>query len=153
MDELLPDLARADLTAAGRDLVKNGRPVRLDDPGQVARLEKGPSAAETIRLFGPDGRLSALARLKESSFDLVVTFNGTSFDLPFIRRAFPNISLPAVHIDLRFVMRRLGYRGGLKKIEKEINTVKDKIASLEADAAAIAGQRERLEAHDVRLLL
>jgi hypothetical protein len=61
-----------------------------------------------------------------SSFDLVVTFNGTSFDLPFIRRAFPNISLPAVHIDLRFVMRRLGYRGGLKKIEKEVGVERER---------------------------
>jgi uncharacterized protein len=55
-----------------------------------------------------------------SDFDLLVTFNGTSFDLPFIRRAFPNISLPAAHIDLRYVLRRLGYRGGLKKIEREL---------------------------------
>jgi uncharacterized protein YprB with RNaseH-like and TPR domain len=55
-----------------------------------------------------------------SGFDLVITFNGTSFDLPFIRRAFPHITLPAVHIDLRFVLRRLGYRGGLKKIEREV---------------------------------
>jgi uncharacterized protein YprB with RNaseH-like and TPR domain len=61
-----------------------------------------------------------------SSFDLVVTFNGTSFDLPFIRRAFPNISLPTVHIDLRFVMRRLGYRGGLKKIEKEMGLERER---------------------------
>jgi len=66
MDELLPDLSRADLTAAGRDRIKNGRPVRLDDPSLVARHEKGASPGDTVRLFGPDGRLSALARLKES---------------------------------------------------------------------------------------
>jgi hypothetical protein len=66
LDELLPDLSRADLTATGQDRVKNGRPVRLDDPNHVARHEKGASPADTVRLFGPDGRLSALARLKES---------------------------------------------------------------------------------------
>jgi uncharacterized protein YprB with RNaseH-like and TPR domain len=42
-----------------------------------------------------------------------------------IRRFFPNISLPAVHIDLRYLLKRLGYRGGLKKIEKELNIVRD----------------------------
>jgi len=32
-----------------------------------------------------------------SEYDLVITFNGAAFDLPFIRRWFPNISLPAGH--------------------------------------------------------
>jgi len=54
-----------------------------------------------------------------SEYDLLITFNGTTFDLPFIRRAFPGISLPPAHIDLRFLLNRLGYRGGLKKIEKD----------------------------------
>jgi len=55
-----------------------------------------------------------------TDYDLVITFNGGSFDLPFIRRTFPNISLPPGHIDLRYVFNSLGYRGGLKRIEKEL---------------------------------
>jgi uncharacterized protein YprB with RNaseH-like and TPR domain len=55
-----------------------------------------------------------------SAYDLIITFNGTSFDLPVIRQVFPAISLPPVHIDLRFVLNRLGYRGGLKKIERDV---------------------------------
>jgi uncharacterized protein YprB with RNaseH-like and TPR domain len=51
-------------------------------------------------------------------YEIVVTFNGSLFDLPVIRRHFPHIVLPPVHIDLRFFLRRLGYRGGLKTIEK-----------------------------------
>lgn len=53
-----------------------------------------------------------------TSYELVITFNGSHFDLPFVRRQFPNISLPPAHIDLRFFLKRLGYRGGLKAIEK-----------------------------------
>ncbi len=53
-----------------------------------------------------------------ASYDLVITFNGSQFDLPFIRRQFPNIFLPPVHIDLRFFLKKLGYQGGLKAIEK-----------------------------------
>jgi uncharacterized protein YprB with RNaseH-like and TPR domain len=51
-------------------------------------------------------------------YHLIITFNGSQFDLPFIRRRFPYVSLPPAHIDLRFFLRRLGYRGGLKAIEK-----------------------------------
>ncbi len=61
-----------------------------------------------------------------SSYDLVVTFNGASFDLPFIRRWFPGISLPPGHIDLRFLLKKLGYTGGLKKIEKDLGIDRDK---------------------------
>ena len=53
-----------------------------------------------------------------ASYDLIITFNGSQFDLPFIRRQFPNISLPPAHIDLRFFLKKLGYTGGLKRIEK-----------------------------------
>jgi len=60
-----------------------------------------------------------------SCYELVITFNGSSFDLPVIRKYFPNISLPPGHIDLKFVFNRLGYRGGLKKIEKELGISRD----------------------------
>jgi len=60
-----------------------------------------------------------------ASYDLVITFNGSSFDLPFIRETFPGISLPPGHIDLRFFLKRLGYKGGLKHIEKEFGISRD----------------------------
>ncbi len=60
-----------------------------------------------------------------ASYDLVITFNGSSFDLPFIRQSFPGISLPPGHIDLRFFLKRLGYKGGLKHIEKEFGISRD----------------------------
>ncbi len=59
-----------------------------------------------------------------ADYDLVITFNGACFDLPFIRGCFPGISLPKGHIDLRFVLKKLGYEGGLKKIEKDLGIVR-----------------------------
>ena len=59
-----------------------------------------------------------------TSYDLVITFNGAQFDLPFIRRQFPNICLPPAHIDLRFFLRKLGYCGGLKAIERAYGLVR-----------------------------
>lgn len=50
-------------------------------------------------------------------YRVIVSFNGKCFDVPFLERFF-NITLPQAHIDLRFVLKKLGYSGGLKKCEK-----------------------------------
>ncbi len=54
------------------------------------------------------------------SFALIVSYNGKCFDLPFLRREFGGFYLPAAHIDLRYVLARLGYRGGLKACEQAL---------------------------------
>ncbi len=59
-----------------------------------------------------------------ASYDLVITFNGSQFDLPVIRLHFPHIALPPAHIDLRFFLRKLGYCGGLKAVEKSFGLVR-----------------------------
>jgi uncharacterized protein YprB with RNaseH-like and TPR domain len=56
-------------------------------------------------------------------WSLLVTFNGLSFDVPILRRAFPEWTPPAGHIDLRHVLARLGHHGGLKAIEVAIATL------------------------------
>jgi uncharacterized protein YprB with RNaseH-like and TPR domain len=50
---------------------------------------------------------------------LIVTFFGTGFDLPFLRRAY-QMEFPQLHIDLCFLLKRLGYSGGLKQVEREL---------------------------------
>ncbi|GJL54158.1 MAG: hypothetical protein NPIRA02_12900 [Nitrospirales bacterium] len=62
-------------------------------------------------------------RLREEleQYDLLVTFFGSGFDLPYIRNQFPRISLDHPHFDLCFAARRLGYKGGLKHIEGEFD--------------------------------
>lgn len=55
---------------------------------------------------------------------LLVTFFGTLFDLPFIKRAFPGIQLPQLHVDLCYLFRRLGRKGGLKSIERQLGIVR-----------------------------
>jgi uncharacterized protein len=49
-----------------------------------------------------------------------VTFNGNCFDLPVLRRAFPELPAPTLHLDLRGVTRRMGLGGGLKAIEDRL---------------------------------
>ena len=52
-------------------------------------------------------------------YDLVVTFNGAAFDLPYIEHHFGSIFKHVAHIDLRFPLKRAGYSGGLKAIERQ----------------------------------
>ena len=63
-----------------------------------------------------------LADLREAleKYDLIVTFNGASFDLPFIEHHFGSVFRHTAHIDLRFPLRRIGFRGGLKSIERQL---------------------------------
>lgn len=53
-------------------------------------------------------------------YSVVITYNGSGFDLRFLRLAFPDLVLPPVHIDLRWTSRRLGLNGGLKEVEKTL---------------------------------
>ena len=52
-----------------------------------------------------------------SRFAVWVTFFGGGFDLPMLRRRFPHLPFDQLHIDLCPALRRLGYKGGLKRIE------------------------------------
>ena len=56
-----------------------------------------------------------------AKYDLLVTFFGSGFDLPYIRYKYPNVMLDHPHFDLCFAARRLGYKGGLKHIELEFD--------------------------------
>ncbi|PMP67467.1 MAG: hypothetical protein C0190_03240 [Thermodesulfobacterium geofontis] len=53
-----------------------------------------------------------------SSVPIWITFGGENFDLPFIKKTFPHLKTPLIHIDLFFLTKEVGLRGGLKKIEK-----------------------------------
>lgn len=55
-----------------------------------------------------------------ASADTLVTFNGTTFDLPFLQQTFENVRLPEAHIDLRYAARRHGLSGGQKAIEQAL---------------------------------
>jgi predicted nuclease with RNAse H fold/uncharacterized protein YprB with RNaseH-like and TPR domain len=52
--------------------------------------------------------------------EILVTFNGTLFDLRFLREKLSSLTIPAVHLDMRFLLSRLGYRGTLKAIEQQL---------------------------------
>lgn len=53
-------------------------------------------------------------------YQTLVTFFGSGFDIPFIRRTYPDLKIDQLHVDLCHLLRRIGLTGGLKKIETHL---------------------------------
>jgi uncharacterized protein YprB with RNaseH-like and TPR domain len=77
----------------------------------------GIHSDEGTKIFMKDKDLDKFSR-ELKKYDKIVTFNGKCFDLPFIKNKFPDTNFPIFHTDLRYVMADLGFRGGLKNIER-----------------------------------
>jgi uncharacterized protein len=72
----------------------------------------------TIQLVGGGVRDLPLYEALDG-VETLVTFNGSSFDLPIIRkRLYADLKRDFAHCDLLYVCRRHGLRGGLKKVEE-----------------------------------
>lgn len=61
-------------------------------------------------------------KLKE--FDIVVTFNGKQFDIPFIQNHF-SYEYDFIQLDLRYMFKEIGFQGGLKSIETQIGITRN----------------------------
>jgi uncharacterized protein YprB with RNaseH-like and TPR domain len=84
-------------------------------------------------------------------YALLVTYNGSTFDLPFLRRQL-RVELPQAHIDLRFVLGSLGYRGGLKECERRLGVRREGLEEVDGFVAVLLwheyqwrGNRQALE--------
>jgi uncharacterized protein YprB with RNaseH-like and TPR domain len=76
-------------------------------------------------------------------YDLLVTFNGKTFDLPLIERDL-GIPIHQAHIDMKVFLHRLGYHGGLKRIERQWGIIReDAIAGLTGFDAVLLWARYR----------
>ena len=72
----------------------------------------------------------------------LVTFNGSLFDLAFLAKSFPELSLPKAHADLRFLARRVGLTGGQKAIERELGIqVRGGVEDLDGGQAVLLWHR------------
>ena len=63
-------------------------------------------------------------------YNLLITYNGKCFDIPFIEQFF-NISINHSHIDLRYVLHNLGYSGGLKGCEKQFGISRNELEGID----------------------
>ncbi len=101
--------------------------------GRVAYLDietngaTGPDCVTVIGLYR-EGQVHQFVR-GENLLDfpdaldevaVLVTFFGAGFDLPVLRETFPLLRFDQLHVDLCPALRRLGFSGGLKKIEAAV---------------------------------
>ncbi len=94
---------------------------------ETTGLDIGRDALTVVGLYDGTRRRSFVrgANLEDlpqalEACQLLVTFNGSRFDVPFLRRAFPRMRLDQLHLDLMNPLHRLGYWGGLKRIERRL---------------------------------
>lgn len=110
-------------------------PQYMDRVGFLDIETNGSFGADSITVIGvydgDESRLYVKHRdLEEFATDaenyaLWVTFFGTGFDVPFLRRRFPDTTFDQLHVDLCPLLRRLGFKGGLKRIERQIGIARD----------------------------
>jgi uncharacterized protein YprB with RNaseH-like and TPR domain/predicted nuclease with RNAse H fold len=101
----------------------------------------GTSDGHNIKIFLRDNNLSEIVDYLQN-FQIVVTFNGKLFDLRFIKKAFPGIKMPPVHIDLRYLLRSLGVNGSLKDIERMLGLKRDSdVENIRGGEAAVLWTR------------
>ena len=53
-------------------------------------------------------------------YKLIITFNGSTFDIPYLNKKYPGLIPKIPHIDLRHLCNKIELKGGLKQIEKQL---------------------------------
>lgn len=93
-------------------------------------------------------------------YDGFVTFFGTGFDLPFLKRRFPvleSVFADRFHIDLCPLLKRLGHTGGLKRIEQALKIARtpetDGLGGMDAVRLWRAYRRGGRDSEDAKRLL
>jgi len=96
-----------------------------------------------------NGQDDALFRSILKKAKVLVTFNGTMFDLKFLAKYYEDIELPPLHIDLRFLSKRVGLSGGQKKIEEHLGYKRNKdVVGMLGEAAPILWHKYRRGEND-----
>ena len=96
------------------DIETNGLPAGAGGYITVVGLYDGRRYTSLVRGQGLSAEAvsSALSGCK-----CLVTFYGSVFDVPFLEQTIPGFKLHSPHFDLCFALRKLGIKGGLKRIE------------------------------------
>ncbi|MFB6127463.1 MAG: ribonuclease H-like domain-containing protein [Halolamina sp.] len=80
---------------------------------------------DTRTLVASEDLTAEAVREQVEAADLLVTFNGKRFDVPFLEESF-GIDVETPHLDLMYTCRKLDLSGGLKQIERDIGIERDR---------------------------
>ena len=124
---LLPDFRHS---TAYLDIETTG----LGGPGDyitTIALYDGTSIFSYVKGRNLDDFRADIARYK-----VIVTYNGKCFDVPFIENDL-GIKMNHAHIDLRYVLKSLGYTGGLKGCEKKLGLAREELDGIDGYFAVL----------------
>ncbi len=124
---LLPDFRHS---TAYLDIETTG----LGGPGDYITsivLYDGKSIFSYVKGRNLDDFRADIARYK-----VIVTYNGKCFDVPFIENNL-RIKMNHAHIDLRYVLKSLGYTGGLKGCEKKLGLSREDLEGIDGFFAVL----------------
>jgi uncharacterized protein YprB with RNaseH-like and TPR domain len=104
------------------DIETTGLPPPDDETTVVGVYRPGRGLTQLVagRDLSGDALDAALEGVK-----LLVTFFGASFDVPFLQREFSYLRFDIPHYDVCFGAKRVGVKGGLKKVEKQFGIARD----------------------------
>lgn len=94
--------------------------IETNQSGEITVIGMYERSMGLVQLVRPDitdeGLISALPQVER-----LYTYNGHCFDLPVIRsRLGVNLRERYESVDLRFACQRIGWKGGLKQVEKQL---------------------------------
>ena len=75
-----------------------------------------------------------------TNYQVIVSYNGRTFDIPFLEKFF-KIKLDHAQIDLRYVLARLGLKGGLKGCEKQLGMNRGELDGVDGYFAVLLWQQ------------
>lgn len=90
---------------------------KLNDDITVFGLYDGLNTKIMIKNINLD---FASLRKELQKYKLFVTFNGASFDIPFIEKRYPNLLPKIPNFDVKSITNKLSLKGGLKNIERAL---------------------------------
>lgn len=93
--------------------------LEIDSYGKIILL--GIADEFNTKIFIRNVNLEKYLIEKElKNYKLMITFNGSCFDLPKLRKQL-KLEINVPHIDLKPICINLGLKGGLKEVEKQLN--------------------------------
>ena len=116
---------------------------------ETTGLDQGCDEITTIALY--DGRSirtyvqgENLGRFTDDIQDyrILATYNGRSFDVPFMERYF-RVRLNHAQIDLRCILKSLGFSGGLKRCERQLGINRGDLSEVDGFLAVHLWDRYR----------
>jgi uncharacterized protein YprB with RNaseH-like and TPR domain len=111
---------------------------------------------EIYKCFIRGENLTADALNEElSKYKYIITFYGSAFDIPFLKACFHSLRFDIPHFDLCFGARRIGLRGGLKKLEQYFEIQRqDEVKGMNGyDAVLLWQEAERGNSRALELLI